>query len=127
MLHFVVNLIDQCIPILDLAVALLVEVGSHRYVVKEHGVDVKRVVRTDEGKDASGAVTGPTLINGEVKGLLGLPLALLDVGLLPVEGRAGHDYCWLAAGREMEKSEMEMLGVGWFVEGASEKGKTTEP
>lgn len=97
MLHFVVNLIDQRIPVLDLAVALLVEVGRHRYVVEEHGVDVERVVRTDEGKDARGTVTGATLIDGEAEGLFGLPLALLDVGLLPVEGRTRHGYGWLTA------------------------------
>ena len=91
MLHFVVNLIDQRIPILDLAVALLVEVGRHRYVVKEHGIEVEFIVRTDEGKNAGGTVTGAALIDGEAEGLLGLPLALLDVGLLPVEGCARHD------------------------------------
>ena len=97
MLHFVVNLIDQSVPVLDLAVALLVEVGRHRYVVKEHGVDVEGVVRTDEGKDSGGTVTGATLIDGEAEGLFGLPLALLDVGLLPVEGCAGHGYGRLTA------------------------------
>lgn len=91
MLHFVVNLIDQRIPILDLAVALLVEVGRDRYVVKEHGIEVEFIVRTDEGKNAGGTVTGAALIDGEAEGLLGLPLALLDVGLLPVEGCARHD------------------------------------
>ena len=107
MLHFVVDLIDQRIPILDLPIALLVEVGRQRYVVKEHGVDVEGIVRTDERKDARGPMPGPTFVDGEAEGLLGLPLALLDVGLLPVEGRAGHGkagqgremaWCWLAAG-----------------------------
>ena len=65
--------------------------------MEEHGIDVERVVRTDEGKDSGGTVTGATLIDGEAEGLFGLPLALLDVGLLPVESRAGHGYGWLTA------------------------------
>ena len=94
MLHFVVDLIDQRIPILDLPIALLVEVGRQRYVVKEHGVDVEGIVRTDERKDARGPMPGPTFVDGEAEGLLGLPLALLDVGLLPVKGCARHDYTY---------------------------------
>jgi len=90
MLHFVVDFINQRIPVLDLAVALLVEVGRHRYVVKEHGVDVEGVVGTDEGKYAGGTVSRPTFVDGEAEGLLGLSLPLLDVGLLPVQSRAGH-------------------------------------
>lgn len=82
MLHLVVYLVNQSIPILDLPVALLVEVGRYRYVVEEHGIEVEGVVGTYEGKDAGRAVSGPALLDGKMESLLGLPLALLDVFLL---------------------------------------------
>ena len=67
MLHLVVYLVNQSIPILDLPVALLVEVGRHGYVVEEHGIEVEGVIWTDEGKDAGGSVSGPAFLDGKME------------------------------------------------------------
>mmetsp|Transcript_2355 Transcript_2355/g.5324 ORF Transcript_2355/g.5324 Transcript_2355/m.5324 type:complete len:233 (-) Transcript_2355:115-813(-) len=89
-LDLVVNLIDQSVPILYFSVALLVEVGRHRNVVEEHGIEVEGVIWTDERKDAGRAVSGPALLDGKMEGLLGLALPLLHVFLLPPKGRPRH-------------------------------------
>ena len=90
MLHLVEDLVHEGVPIRDLAVALLVEVGRYRYVVEEHGIEVEGVIWTDERKDAGGSVSGPAFLDGKMEGLLGLALPLLHVFLLPPKGRPRH-------------------------------------
>lgn len=89
-LDLVVNLVNQSVPILYFPVALLVEVGRHRYIVEEHGIEVEGVIWTDERKDAGGSVSGPAFLDGKMEGLLGLALPLLHVFLLPPKGRPRH-------------------------------------
>lgn len=51
MLHLIINLINQRIPIGQLLTTFL-KVRTFRNVLKEHGMDIERVIGADEGDDA---------------------------------------------------------------------------
>lgn len=81
MLHLIINLIHQRIPIRQL-LATLLKVRTFRNVLKEHRMDVERVVRTGEGDDALQVAVLTALLDRVVEGYGGLGLPVFDVAFL---------------------------------------------
>lgn len=88
MLHLIINLIHQHIPIGQL-LATFLKIRTLGNTLQQHRMDVKGAIRTDQGDDAL-EVTASSFFDGGVEGFVGAALAVLDVGFLAPEGGAGH-------------------------------------
>ena len=81
MLHLIINLVHQHIPISQFLTTLL-KVRTLRNILQEHGMDVKCIIGTVERDDAPKMIVGTTFLNGIGKGLGGAAFAFFEVVFL---------------------------------------------
>jgi hypothetical protein len=86
MLHLIINLIHDHIPINQLLHAFL-KVRTLGYILQQHGMDIKRVIGADERKNVFEVATS-AFFDGLGEEFVGAPLAVFDVGFLTPEGGA---------------------------------------
>lgn len=86
MLHLIINLINDHIPI-DQLLHTFLKVRTLGYILQQHGMDIKCVIGADERENVF-EVTASAFFDGLGEEFICAALAVFDVGFLTPEGRA---------------------------------------